>query len=422
MIPPETVLIWLSLVLLVSAAVATYALFQGYQELRRLLRDTRDDDLLLLKSPLAPAISVISLPVDASQESRARVRRLLDLQYGSREVVVVLDGVEPLERDKWLAEFRLGPALRKASAELTSAAVRGVYESSDPIDLVLVDKEPGGKADALNAAVNFARFPVICWVEPDSRFGSNLLLRLIRPMMEQPEETVAVCGVAPALSSGGLAGRLSATAFVRNWLVRCAAFAGWNRLLPVPGAAVLLRRDAIIAARGFRAGVAEMCLRLHAAGRTAKVDYRVVLVPDPVVTPAEVSTWRGLGREIARDQAGFARLSTRWTRGTGMKTRAGALWYRLIQPLVETAGCALALGGWAGGWIDSATALFFLISSAGAGIVVSSVAVVLPALAAERESEPKELRRLFATAVIENLGYRQIRNLLLVWGFFGKEA
>jgi cellulose synthase/poly-beta-1,6-N-acetylglucosamine synthase-like glycosyltransferase len=422
MIAPATVLVCVSLALLVSAGAAIYTLFQGYEVLRRLLREAREDDSLLLKSPLAPGISVISAPAGASPESRAAVRRLLDLQYGNREVVVVLDGVEPLERDRWLAEFRLGAAPRKASGELPSAAVRGIYESSDPIDIVLVDKEPGGKADALNAAVNVARFPVICWVEPDSRFGSNLLLRLIRPMLEQPEETVAVCGVAPALSSGGLAGRLSATTFVRNWLVRCAAFAGWNRLLPVPGAAVLVRRDAIVAARGFRAGIAEMCLRLHAAARTAKADYRVALVPDPVITPAEVSSWRALWREIARDQAGFARLSTRWTRGTGMKTRAGVLWYLLIQPLVETAGCALALGGWTGGWIDSATALFFLISSAGAGIVVSSLAVVLPALAAERETEPKELKRLFVTAVIENLGYRQIRNLLLVWGFFGKEA
>ena len=103
------ILLSISVALLASAGAALYAMLQGKQVLRRVLRDVRDDDSLLLKSPMAPGVSILATPRDTSPDSRAWVRRLLELFSGNHEVVVVLDGVEPLERDRWLAEFRLGP-------------------------------------------------------------------------------------------------------------------------------------------------------------------------------------------------------------------------------------------------------------------------------------------------------------------------
>ncbi len=412
------ILLSISIALLASAGVALYAMLQGKQVLRRVLRDVRDDDSLLLKSPMAPGVSIITSPRDASPDSRAWVRRLLELFSGNHEVVVVLDGAEPLERDRWLAEFRLGPVSRRSSEDLKAARVLGVYESYDPVRMVLVDKEAGGASDALNAGVNIAMYPVIGWMERGSRFEPNLLLRLIRPMLEQPDETVAVCGVSPAPAPAAWAARFGACAFLRTWLVRCGAFRGWNMLLPVPGAAVLVRRDAVVAAHGFRAGVAELCMRLHAAARVAKAPYRIALVAEPVIFPPEPAGWRELGRQIARDQAELCRISLGWARGADRRVRGGFLWFRLFKPLLETAGYPLALVGWILGQVDPATVLFFLVASIGSGIVVSTAAVVLPALATDRGLEPAQLKRLFLAGVLENLGYRQIRNLALIVGFF----
>jgi Glycosyl transferase family 21 len=416
------ILLLIAIGLLISAGAALYALVQGYQVLRRVLRNVRDDDSLLLKSPMAPGVSIITSPPDASPDSRAWVRRLLDLFSGNHEVVVVLDGADPLERDRWLAEFRLGPVSRRSSRDLKSAPVLGIYESYDPVRMVLVDKEMGGSNDALNAGVNIAMYPVIGWVERGSRFEPNLLLRLIRPMLEQPDETVAVCGVSAAPPSGAWAARFAACAFLRTWLVRCAAFRAWNMLLPVPGAAVLVRRDAVVAAHGFRLGVAELCLRLHAAARAANVAYRVALVAEPVIFPPEPSGWRDLYRHIVRDQAELRRISLHWPRGAEGQVRWGFLWFRLFEPLLETAGYPLALAGWILGQVDVATAIFFLVASVGSGVVVSTAAVVLAALASDRGPEPAQLKGAFLTAVLENVGYRQVRNLMLIAGFFGKPA
>jgi cellulose synthase/poly-beta-1,6-N-acetylglucosamine synthase-like glycosyltransferase len=53
--------------------------------------------------------------------------------------------------------------------------IRGVYRSAEYPSLVVVDKENGGKADALNAGINVANFPLVCAIDADSVLESNAL-------------------------------------------------------------------------------------------------------------------------------------------------------------------------------------------------------------------------------------------------------
>jgi len=71
--------------------------------------------------------------------------------------------------------------------ELTAGAVDSYYLSRDPVRLLVVVKQAGGFADAMNAGVNAAQYPVIGLVDPDAEFIPELLLRLIRPTWENCE-------------------------------------------------------------------------------------------------------------------------------------------------------------------------------------------------------------------------------------------
>lgn len=57
-----------------------------------------------------------------------------------------------------------------------------------------MDKENGGKADALNAGINISRAPIICSMDADSLLEPDALLRAVRPFFDGPARTVTVGG------------------------------------------------------------------------------------------------------------------------------------------------------------------------------------------------------------------------------------
>src|SRR6266545_4258984 len=81
------------LALAVSAAGDIYLILKGFFAAHRVRHrgPVRDDGEILLKSPLAPAISVVLAPTDASPASLALVHSLVKLHYGEHEVLLVLD-------------------------------------------------------------------------------------------------------------------------------------------------------------------------------------------------------------------------------------------------------------------------------------------------------------------------------------------
>jgi cellulose synthase/poly-beta-1,6-N-acetylglucosamine synthase-like glycosyltransferase len=412
----------LVIVLAVLVGAGFDALLKGYFELRRSLRATSYDfGSVLLKSPIVPSVSVVVVATDASPESLALVRRLLDLHFGKHEVVLVLEAPAKEERDRWAAEFHLHGKKRVVAEDLPMAAIRGCYESSDPIRLLVVDKEPGGAADALNAGVNASQYPVIGLVDSEAEFVPELLLRLIRPMLGDWDRTVAVCSVAPAKAAPGLAGAVGAIESLRLCLVRCAAFSAWNQLLPVPGACMLVKREALCTVGGFRGGTTELFMDLHAANRANGSRWRFAFVASPVSFRPAAATWDDLRRQVRRDQQQLAAALGRLGPGVGHPF-FGLFCSRALRPLLETLAYVLAVAGWITGLVHPALAALVLVTTIGAGIVVSVAAVVLRELAEPSGVAPVSLAALCLTAIPENLGYRQVRNLWLIVGFFGAPA
>ncbi|HYW48888.1 MAG TPA: glycosyltransferase [Bryobacteraceae bacterium] len=407
---------------LFGAGVASFAaLLKGCFVLRQMTRSGHTyDPAPLLRSPLVPGVSVIAVPPDVSPESREYVQHLLELHFGIYELIVVLDGPSETEMDTWRREFGLGLLTRDAVEDLPTAGVRGIYGSSRPNRLLVVDKKPGGEADALNAGVNQASFPLIALIDRDSEFPPTILLRMVLPMLETPE-TIAVCGAGLETTPGGLAANLAALESLRLWLVRCAAFAGYDATVPTPGSALLIRHEAILKSGGFRTGPLELVLHLHGLARASGKPSHVVFIPDALRCTRPTRSLKELRSRIARDQM---QIGLAWRRRKAIAGGLGAIGWgipallatRCLRPLLETAAYVLTAAGWLTGRIDSALAGLILLTTAGMGMVVSMAAVTLRELAQRQGSDPTPLARLFFAAIPENLGYRQVRNLWLLAG------
>ncbi|HTS28453.1 MAG TPA: glycosyltransferase [Bryobacteraceae bacterium] len=431
-------LLQLIVLVLFAVGVACFgAMLKGCFVLRRLVRTRpRYEGTVIQKSPLVSPVSVIVVPPDASPRSRAFAHKLVDLQFGKHELVLVLDGPSNVELETWIEEFHLCQSARGGNLDLATAPIRGIYESRDPLPLVVLDKDRGGQADALNAGVNVAVSPVIALLDPESEFEPTVLLSLIRPMLHDPGRTIAVCGVMPApeessdiadASPGGSqstwASLFGALETLRRVLGRCAALSGWNRLIPVPGAALLVLRDAVVKVGGFTAGPMELFLHLHGHARASGRQYKVAFVPEAASHLRVAASFADLERRNLREDADLAKaLAHRNSIDGGFNAIGwglpGILCVRLLRPLLETAAYALALVGLLTGWIDPALAGLVLLSTVGMGILISMSAVVLRELAVLHASDPARLAWLFFASIPENLGYRQIRNLWLIAGFF----
>jgi len=411
----------IALALLLYAVAAVIVLLKGCYVLRRLARvSSRDDTLVLLKSPMVPQISVVVAAEDARPETRTLVRRLLDLHSAHHEVVLALRGVPPADLEIWKQEFRLFPTTRDVQA-------RGVFEAQPPTRLLVLDLEPTGEPQALNAAVQAAGGSVIGCLDPHAELSPEALLRLLRPMLEAPQQIVACCGTAPPPSVPGLAGRFAAIEALRVWLVRCAAFTAWDMIIPVPGAGLLVSREALLEVGGFTAGRLELTLQLHGRARTAGKPYHVAFLPEPVSYLPAPRSLPELHTTVDRDQQG---LAAAWRRRADIAGGAYAIGWgmpalvvsRLVRPLVETLAYLLLIAGVALRMVPWELAVLLLLCTVGAGTLISMTTVVLRELAEYHGTDPSELASLFFAAIPENFGYRQLRNLWLIAAFFRKDA
>lgn len=285
-------------------------LFLGWRGIRAYLANrSLEDHGEILRAPSTPPISIIVPAYDEQPVIVASVMSLLRTRFGHFEVMVVNDG----SRDDTLGELRRAFDLvelpRVPRTRLATAEVRGVYVSRRDPRLIVVDKVNGGKADAINAGLSFARYPLFCAVDSDTMLDDDALLRLVRPFVADP--AVVACGGVVRIANGSrsAAGRITEVRAPRKLLLNIqiveylraflAGRVGWSRLgglLIISGAFGLFDREAVLSVGGYARGCvgedAELVIRLHRRLRERGEDYRVVFVADPVcwtqVPPASV--------------------------------------------------------------------------------------------------------------------------------------
>jgi cellulose synthase/poly-beta-1,6-N-acetylglucosamine synthase-like glycosyltransferase len=439
---------WLALFRFVEATLIGYVaainliyfllMVLGYFALRTGRRFLTKDDLdALHRSPLLPTVAVLAPAYNESATVRESVRAMLALRYPHHEVIVVNDGSKDGTLQILIDEFRLYRSGRTPAGTLPSKPIRAIYESRDPIPLVVVDKENGGKADSLNAGINVARADLVCAVDSDSLMEENALLYVAEPFLAD-DTTIASGGIIRVVNGcrveGGrvveahapkrLIPLFQAVEYLRAFLGGRVAFSWLNSLLIVSGAFGLFRRDAVLEAGGYLTRTVgedmELIVRMHRVFRDAKRKYRVVFVPEPVCWTEVPETLRVLQRQ-----------RNRWQRGTvdsvGMHKRMllnpryGApglfampyfLLFEMLGPAIELLGYAMTIAGLAFGLIDGGVAVLFFTVSILFGILLSMSAIVLEELTQRRYPGPADVARLFAAAIVENLGFRQ---LLTIW-------
>ena len=392
---------------------------------------------------LEPGISVLVPGYNEEATIAASVRSMLQLDYPDFEIIVINDGSKDRTLDVLKQAFALQPFPEAYRIALPVKPVRGIYSSPLHPNLRVIDKDNGGKADALNAGINAARHALFCGVDADSILQRDSLRRIVRPFME--DRRIIACGGTIRIANGCRIeqGYLQSVGMPRNWLARVQiieylrAFLfgrlGWspmNALLIISGAFGLFRRQAVIEAGGYRTSTIgedmELVVRLHRLSRAGGHDHRVVFVPDPVCWTEAPESLAVLRSQRVRWQRGL--LESLWANRSLLFSRRGGavgwlafpvmLVFEAAGPALEFAGYLFMVAAFVMGWISGLAFTVFMLLAVGLGLMLSASSLLLEEMSFRLYPKMSHLRVLVAAMLVENLGYRQLNSwwrLVGIW-------
>ncbi len=413
----------------------------AWQMLEHRRSSAAEDTRWLLSSSVLPRVSILVPAHNEAATMGESVRALLTLEYPNLEIVLVNDGSTDETLETLVHHFELQPIYPVYRHVVATKAVRALYRSGLHPGLVVVDKDNGGKADALNAGLNLATGALVCAIDADTLIEPDALLRIVQPFLSR-EDIVASGGTIRVVNGSRVqAGRvvvpraprkpvagLQAVEYLRAFLF---GRLGWNRLggnLIISGAFGLFRRDALRAIGGYQVDSIgedmELVVRLRRAGIERAEASRVVFVPEPVAWTEAPESLRVLGRQRDRWQRGLVDVLWRHRRlvfnphygAVGLVVSPYFILVELLGPVVEALGVLGLAVGLGLGLVDLQFAILFLLVVYGWGLLFSIGALLLDELTTRRYESLADRVLLVCWALIEPLGYRQ---LTVVWQLRG---
>lgn len=388
-------------------------------------------------------ISVLVPAYNEEATISGSIRSLLQLSYPEFEVIVINDGSKDGTLDALVREFGLEPFPEAYYAQIRTAEVRSVWRSQRHPQLKVIDKANGGKADALNAGINAARYPLFCGIDADSVLERDSLQRVVGPFLR--DSRVVATGGTVRVANGctieggyltrvGLPDSLLALFQVVEYL-RAFLFGrlGWSAIsgmLIISGAFGLFRKETVISVGGYRPNTIgedmELVVRIHRELRARREAYRIEFLPDPVC-------WT----ESPEDLATLRNQRIRWQRG--LSESLAANWRLMFLPNGGVPGWVafpfMALFEWLGPLLELSGYLFMLVAfltgsiswnafaaftfvAFGLGIMLSVSGLLLEEMSFHMYPGKGQLAKLLAVAVIENFGYRQINSWWRLVGLY----
>ncbi|MBT9259086.1 MAG: glycosyltransferase [Clostridiales bacterium] len=382
-------------------------------------------------SILIPAYNEATTIVDTVESCR-RTR------YPLFDIIVVNDGSQDETLQVLQETYDLVPTPRPPWSKVPHRPVKQVYFSRKDPRLLVVDKENGGRADALNAGLTYSRYPLIACIDADSIVEPESLFRCAAAFSS--EDVVAAGGVVRVLNGcrlreGNLEevhlpqsplATMQVIEYTRAFFVQRPAMARRNALAIISGAFGVFRREMVVALGGFEGRTSaedmEMVLRIHGAwGRG-----RQAFVPEPVVWTEVPETWKDLGGQRRRWHRGLALTLWRYRHLLFSRTHPWLGWvvlpyfwlYELLEPLVLLLGYGFTAFIWLAGKLTAAHALGLFLLPVGANLFLSSASLLLGEVPYGRYRDIRDVIRLILWTLSEPFWYRWILTFWRLSGFW----
>jgi poly-beta-1,6-N-acetyl-D-glucosamine synthase len=414
-------------------------------EIARYMRRNRFVDYdTILSSPLAPSISLMVPAYNEGLNIIDSVRSLLSLRYNKYEIIVINDGSTDDSMKKLIDHFNLVRVSFAVNTEIQTKKIRGVYKSSNQAfkKLVVVDKENGGKADALNAGLNVSHSKLVATMDADSIIAPDALLKMVKPFLHNHTRVIATGGVVRIANSceiedgrlvkvhlpDKMLARFQALEYLRVFLLSRIAWSRLNGLLLISGAFGLFDREIAVKAGGYSHKTVgedmELVVRMRTYMHRNKLAYKVFYIPDPLCWTEAPANLKILGKQ-----------RNRWARGTAqtlwlhkklfMNPKYGLmgvlsfpfwLFFEYLAPFIEIAGITyffiLVFLGQVN-WVFFISLFLMIYTFA---VFISVLALIAEEITFYQYNHKSDALKLAATAFVEPFLFHPFT---LVWALMG---
>ena len=390
----------------------------------------------------------ISILVPAYNEEKIvieSINSLLNLEYLTYEVIVINDGSNDNTLKTIIKKFHLKKITFPIKAKLQTNPINGIFFNPEYPNLLLIDKENGGKSDALNAGINVSKYPYFVSLDSDSLLNSDALVRIAMAFMEY-KYTVAVGGIIRvsngsevkngkviklALPKSRLA-VFQIVEYLRAFLVGRTGWSILNTVLIISGAFGAFLKDAVIKVGGYTTNTIgedmDIVVKLHKYMREKKYKYQITFLPDPICWTQVPEDFKDLYKQRRRWQIGLIDTLKR-NRKMMLNPKYGSCGllalpyfylFELVAPVIEALGWVFIPLSYFLGILSFEYLIAFLIASVVFGVILSVGALVIEEYTFNKYVKLSEFLRLCLYAVIENFSYRQmtvIFRLIAIFGF-----
>jgi cellulose synthase/poly-beta-1,6-N-acetylglucosamine synthase-like glycosyltransferase len=243
---------------------------------------------------------------------------------------------------------------------------------------VVLDKANGGRSDALNAAIAYARGPLVTVLDADEVVETDAIVRVVKAFLVDPERTVAV-GAALGVANGCTIERgriverdrprqklplFQAVEYERAFQVARLGAGAVGAMPLIAGGFGVFRRDVLVAIGGYHDDTIgedfDLTLRLHRLMREQGRPYTIGHVPNVVCWTIVPDTARVLARQRRRWHRGLQQVLVKH-HDMMFRPRYHAIgvvglpwgWaYELFSPIIITVAMLTTLGGYLAGYIS----------------------------------------------------------------------
>ncbi len=398
---------------------------------------------LLFEHGLLPSISIIAPAYNEQLSIVESVTSLLNLKYPHYEVIVVNDGSKDQTIDVLISHFKLERKHPFFKQSLPTQPLRGVYVNPLIPNLIVIDKENGGKADALNLGINASKGAYVCGIDADSLLEENALLKLMSVTLDDDLPFIALGGnIIPVNGSIVDRGKIEKSGLGRPLLVRfqtleyLRAFTsgriGWSSLrslLIISGAFGIFRRSDLLSSGGYLTILGklkkdtvgedmELVVRLTYQALLEKRYYRVSYVHHANCYTELPSDYKSLLKQRNRWQRGLLDILSLHRRillnprykQPGMLGFPYFFMFEMMGPFIEASAYIAIMIALFMGILNLPLLILLFVATIAFGLVISLFSLFI----SERKStfySFKEVLILIGFCIIENFGYRQIMSL-----------